>query len=106
MLLIIHGSIVLLFIILGIAFRKEKGAFLIAGYNTSSAHEKSEIDEKALCKCMSKLMFSIAACWCAVGYGSHADMAWLFVLGFTLFIAVIIGFVIYMNTGNRFKKSH
>ena len=44
MLLTIHLLIVALFVVLGLVFRKGKGAFLIAGYNTASKAKKDGID--------------------------------------------------------------
>ena len=104
MVLAINVIVILLFIILGIVFWKGKGASLIAGYNTSSAYEKSKINEKALCRCMAKMMFGLAGCWVVLAIGIQMGMMWLFGLGFALFFVVIIICVIYMNTSNRFKK--
>lgn len=103
-LLIIHGFILALFVVLGIVFLRGKGAFLIAGYNTSSPQEKSKIDEKALCKSMGRLMFVLAGCWLLVALGSLPKLMFLLWIGQGLFFATTIAFVIYANTGNRFKK--
>ena len=63
MLLAIHCGMILLFLLLGLVFSQGKGAFLIAGYNTASQAEKAKYDEKALCRCMGKLMFALAGTW-------------------------------------------
>ena len=47
-LIAVTGPLVLLFLILGILLWNGKGAFLIAGYNTSSKEEQSKYNEKAL----------------------------------------------------------
>ena len=104
MLILIHGCMILLFLFLGIILSQGKGAFLIAGYNTSTKKEKSKYDEKALCKTVGKMMFSMAGCWCVVAIGSVLETLLLFWLGLGLFLAVTIGGVIYLNTGNRCKK--
>lgn len=96
--------IILLLIGLGILFLSGKGAFLIAGYNTSSQAEKAKTDEKALCKAMGKLMFVLAACFLLIAIGSVYAKIYLLWIGFGLFFVITIGFVIYANTGNRFKK--
>ena len=44
MLLIMHFLIIAVFAILGLVFRKGKGAFLIAGYNTASRAAKEKIE--------------------------------------------------------------
>ena len=58
--LLVALLITVLFIILGVIFSLGKGAFLIAGYNTSNKEEKAKYDEKALCKFMGKSMFTLA----------------------------------------------
>ncbi len=81
-----------------------KGAFLIAGYNTSSKAEKEKFDEKALCKFMGKSMFAIAACWLVVALGEIIDSQAPLWIGVGLFFALVIFMVVYANTGNRFRK--
>ena len=104
MLLAIHGGVILLFLVLGAVFSRGKGAFLIAGYNTSSKEEKAKYDEKALCRFMGKLMFAMAGCWAVVALGTVLDRMWLYYVGIGLFLAAVFGGVIYMNTGSRFRK--
>ena len=52
-------AVAIMFLVLGLVFRKGKGAGLIAGYNTASAEEKRKTDEKALCRFVARLMFFI-----------------------------------------------
>ncbi len=59
---VVPAQFSLFFIILGLVFIQGKGAFLIAGYNTSSRAEKKKYDENALCRFMGKIMFLFAAC--------------------------------------------
>ena len=103
-LLTIHGFIIALFVALGIVFLRGKGAFLIAGYNTSSPEAKNKIDEKALCKSMGKLIFVPAGCWLLFALSSLPNLLFLPWIGLGLFFVITVGFVIYANTGNRFKK--
>ena len=84
MLLAIHLVMIMVFVILGVIFLNGKGAFLIAGYNTTSKAEKQKTDEKKLCSFMGKM--------------------WLLWVGLCLFFVVCVGAVIYMNSGNRFKR--
>ena len=99
-----HGIIIALFLVLGIVFSRGKGAFLIAGYNTASKAEKSRMDETLLCRFMGKLMFSLAGCWVIVTLGGALESVLLHVLGLVLFFVLVIGAVVYANTGNRFQK--
>ena len=102
--LIVFLGVIALFVLLGVVFSKGKGAFLIAGYNTASKVKKEEYDEKALCRCMGKLMFALAGCWVPVAVGAMLDWMWLLWLGLGLYVVVILGGVIYANTGGRFLK--
>lgn len=103
-LLIFHGIVVGLFFVLGIIFFCGKGAFLIAGYNTSSKEEKSHIDEKLLCRFMGKFMFLLAGCWLVIALGSIFNITFLLVIGIMLFVISSVCATVYANTGNRFKK--
>lgn len=104
MLLAVHCGMILLFLLLGLVFSRGKGAFLIAGYNTASKAEKAKYDEKALCRCMGKLMFALAGTWVPIALSALLDRMWLLWLGLGLFLVVCLGGVIYMNTGNRFRR--
>lgn len=104
MLLIIHLLVAALLVVLGFVFRKGKGSFLIAGYNTASAAEKAKINEKKLCKYMSQLMFALAGCWLVIACSEVFHKIALFWVGFGLFCIVCVGGVVYMNIGNRLMK--
>ena len=104
MLLIIHFLIIAVLAVLGLVFRKGKGTFLIAGYNTASKAAKEKIDEKKLCRYMSRLMFVLAGCWLIIAACEIFGKIWLLWLGLAMFlISVLIG-IIYMNTGGRISK--
>lgn len=104
MLLTIHLFITALFVILGLVFRKGKGTFLIAGYNTASKAAKERIDEKKLCRYMSRLMFALAGCWLIITACEAFGKIWLLWLGLALFLITTIFGVIYINTGGRIRK--
>ena len=103
-LMIFHGIVISLLIVLGIIFSCGKGAFLIAGYNTSPKEEKSRVDEKQLCRFMGKLMFLLAGCWFIIALGGTFDIVFIYVIGIILFVIIIVGAAVYANSGNRFKK--
>lgn len=94
-----------LFLLLGILFHFGKGAFLIAGYNTAFQKERAKIDEKKLCRYMSRMMFILAACWAIIVASNVLDRMWLLWLGLGLVAAVCIGGGIFINTGSRLHKS-
>ena len=102
--LVVSLIVAAFFILLGVLFARGKGADLIAGYNTMSAREKEKVDKKKLCGIMSKMMFSLAACFVVAALGEVFHVKALYWVGMVLFLAVIIGGVVYMNTGDRCKK--
>ncbi len=104
MLFIVHLICVVVFVLLGIAFWNGKGAFLIAGYNTSSREEKEKTDEKKLCRFMGKFMFVLAAGWLIVASGEIFKSMALLWIGLGFFMVIMIAGIVYANTGNRFKR--
>lgn len=104
MLLVIHGIMVGILAILGILFLNGKGSFLIAGYNTASKAEKEKIDEKKLCRYVGKLMFLLAGSFLVIMASDILNEMWLLWLGLALFFVIVIGGIIYINTGDRLKK--
>ena len=104
MLLAVFLVITGLFVVLGIIFASGKGANLIAGYNTATYEEKSKTDEKKLLKAMSVFMFVLAGCFfiSALSQVLHAEsLIWI---GQALFAVALIAGLIYLNTGDRFKR--
>lgn len=93
----------LLFLTMSIFLLQGKGALLIAGYNTMSAEEKAKYDEVALCKATGKMMLVITFSMALIFIGEFFQLNWLVVAGISLMIAIIIGGVIYMYTGNRYE---
>lgn len=102
--LAIHLVTIMVLVILGVIFLNGKGAFLIAGYNTASKAEKQKTDEKKLCSFMGKMMFILAGCWLVIASSEIFKAMWLLWVGLCLFFVVCVGAVIYMNSGNRFKR--
>ena len=102
--LVIHLTVSGLFIALGVMFAFGKGAGMIAGYNTAAPDEKERTDEKKLCKAMSKFMFALALCWLVAASSEIFHTKILLWIGIALFIVTIVVGLIYLNTGDRFKK--
>ncbi|MFD1068005.1 DUF3784 domain-containing protein [Oceanobacillus locisalsi] len=93
-----------LFIVTGIFLINGKGSFLISGYNMLPKEDKEQYDTVALCKFMGKMMFAISLSVLLWVLSDIYGRDWLFVLGMVLFVAIVIFMLVYMNTGNRFKK--
>ncbi|MBP2257725.1 DUF3784 domain-containing protein [Virgibacillus alimentarius] len=93
------------FIILGIILLNGKGAFLIAGFNTMPEEEKEKYDTALMCKFMGKMMFALAFSMALMALSEALGIKSLFAVSFVLFIGITLFIVIYMNTGDRFKKT-
>ena len=104
MLLAVFLAIAALFAVLGIIFASGKGADLIAGYNTASLEEKKKTDEKKLLKAMSVFMFVLAGCFLVSALSQVFNVKSLIWIGQVLFAVSLITGLIYMNTGDRFRK--
>ena len=102
--LVVNLIVIAFFVLMGILFARGKGMSLIAGYNTLSPREKEKYDKEKLCKAMSVMMFALAASWIVAALGEIFKTRVLLWIGMALFAAVIIAGLIYMNTGDRFRK--
>jgi len=100
------GPVILIavFVVLGIVFSMGKGSFLIAGYNTMKKERRQQYDVQALCRFMGRMMFALAFCMALWLLGDLWGREWLITLGIILFVGVILFMLVYVNTGNRFKK--
>lgn len=99
--IIAFGIVFLVLIVLGVLLWNGKGAWMIAGYNTSSKAEKAEYDEKALCRFVAKLLWAMAVFMLVLCFVENVVVHLLLSL---IAVVFIFGAVIYANTGNRFKK--
>lgn len=101
---IVNLVLMIPFLIMGFVFSKGKGASLIAGYNTMSESKKAQYDETALCKFMGKVMYGVSFCLLLFSLNAALNMEVIFWTGMILLFALILFTVVYMNTGDRFKK--
>lgn len=99
----ILAGMVVLFI--GIVIRAFNASGLIAGYNTASVEERAKYDEEKLTGFVGALLIAASAVLLAGGLlavaggpGFVAGASWV------LFLVVIIGGVVYLNTGERFRR--
>ncbi|WP_117170285.1 DUF3784 domain-containing protein [Paraliobacillus sediminis] len=93
-----------LFIVMGIFLINGKGSFLITGYNTMFPKEKEKYDTVALSKFMGKTMFALSFSMLFWVFSEAYEINWLFIIGLVLFIDIVVTMLVYINTGNRFKK--
>ncbi|MCE5338576.1 MAG: DUF3784 domain-containing protein [Methanomicrobiaceae archaeon] len=98
------AGVVVLFV--GIVIRVFNTSGLIAGYNTAPVEERAKYDERALTRFVGNLLFAASAALLAGGLldiaagarGVVAGASWL------VFTAIVIGGVVYANTGERFRR--
>jgi len=102
--MIIVGLVMGLFILFGIILSTGRGAFLIAGYNSLSPEEKAKYDIKKLTNFMGKLMFALASSMVFLIFAILYETEWLLFLTILLFVGIVMAGVIYLNTGERFRK--
>ncbi|MDR1028567.1 MAG: DUF3784 domain-containing protein [Clostridiales Family XIII bacterium] len=103
--IVVIGAVIVLFLVMGCYFLTGKGGFLVAGYNTKSAKNKAKYDERALCRSVGWVMIAVTFCLMLLCVAMSFDISWLLNCAIGLMIAIVIGYVIYANTGNRFRKS-
>lgn len=92
----------LVFAFMGVVFAMGKGAFLIAGYNTSTDEEKAKYDEKKLCRCFSVFCLAIAAVIAITGWVNTEEFALFFSL--PIMIGLVVSIAIASNTYCKKKK--
>lgn len=100
---LLGGAILLLF---GLLIRVFKLSMLIAGYNTASKAERAKYNEEELVRFVGNMLLT-AATVLMLGGGLAAILpapVYPVVVSWTLFFLIILGGVLYMNTGNRMKK--
>ena len=83
---------------------KGRGASLLAGYNTMSYDERARYDEKAMCRFAGRLLIGICFGMLLFPIGIHFEAMWMTLLGIAVIVLGSVGAVVYMNTGNRFKR--
>lgn len=100
-----HLAMALFMALLGGLIKYGRMAWLIAGFNTSSKEEKAKYDVEALCRGVGNFLFALAGILIIPAAGGYFDAEWAIHAGWILFTAAILVFLIYANTGNRYKKA-
>ncbi|NCC78655.1 MAG: DUF3784 domain-containing protein [Clostridia bacterium] len=97
-----------LLFLMGWLIRYKKYAWLISGYNISSKEEKEKYDLDKLTRLMGSFLFLLGSVFLLMFFASilltgyENKIAWV---GFSVESLVIIAGLIYLNTGNRVKKT-
>jgi hypothetical protein len=96
-----------LLIIIGWFIKYKKVTWLISGYNTASEEKKAQYDIDKLCKHMGNFLFVLAGIFLVMSAAlmllpEQSDA--ITIIGFCVLGIVIVGGIIYLNTGNRVKK--
>lgn len=91
-------------ILIGIILLTGRGADMIAGYNTLPKTEKDKYDSAALCKFVGKIVLPIGVLTPLVAVGVMLDAPLLIYGTIAVTLGLVIFAVIYVNTGNRFRK--
>lgn len=104
----VHLVLAVLLLLLGWLIKYQKAVDLIAGYNTAPIEKKKQYDIEKLAKYTGNFMFLLASILLAIAilcfiFDQHE--LYITLIGFGVFIVVIIAGVIYLNTGNRLKKT-
>ena len=91
---------------LGFIIRTGKVGFLIAGYNTMSKEEQAKWDIKALSRFLGGLLIIMSVVLLAGGIFILLNIfPWIFMIAsWSIFTAIIIWGVIYINISQRFKQ--
>lgn len=100
-----HIGIALLLGGLGYLVRYRRWSWLIAGYNTSSRKAKEEYDPEALCRGVGGFLFLLGGSLLPAALGEFLGRDGLVHLGWALFVVATGVFLVYANTGGRYKRS-
>lgn len=104
--LLVHGCVLIMFIVLSAGFLSGRGGFLIAGYNTMPKEERDRFDEKALCRFMGFFMIVLGVSYAFIVLSIYFLPRLFLTISIIVFVLVCFAGVIYANTGNRFTKNN
>ena len=96
--------VVVLMVLVSIIMLSGKGSILIAGFNTKSKEEKEKYDTISLSKFSGKVFLMTAGMMFLSGIETLTELTWFWPV-WAICLALLLGTsIVYMNTGNRFKK--
>ena len=100
----IHIGTGLLLIFLGYLIKEKKMTWMIAGYNTSSSKKKDEYDTEALAIGMGNFLYALGGIVLIGALGEIFDYPIIMYISWAVFTIYMVFFLIYANTGGRYKK--
>lgn len=103
--MVIMGLVTLGLGAMGAALLRGRGAMLIAGYNTLSPEEQATWNAPLLCKATGKAVLALDACVPVWALSIYFDRIWMFWVGFAAFLVILLCFLVYVNTDERFRKA-
>jgi uncharacterized membrane protein len=101
---VILGGVVLIVMAIAAVLLSGRGGWLIAGYNTMSAEEKARYDEKGLSRAVGGMMLVVGILIAVSFIAKQNEMDWLFTLSIVLYVVVLLAGVIWINTGERYRR--
>lgn len=90
--------------LIGYLIKVRRWAWLISGYNTSSKATKERYDLHDLTRGVGHFMFLEAAILVAAGIGALAGLGWTPIAATIALVATTMVFLVYANTGGRYRK--
>ncbi|MCK5130285.1 MAG: DUF3784 domain-containing protein [Clostridiales bacterium] len=103
----INVGVTLILFIIGYFIKVKKVTWLISGYNTSSKEKKGKFDIDKLTHNMGNFVYLLALVWAVMSVFTiifPLQVELIMVIGTMVFTFVIVGGVIWLNTGNRVMK--
>lgn len=102
--LVITSAIGLICLIMSVVMIAGRGESLIAGFNSLSKKEREKCDGKRLSRFMGFIMLPISIMFPLISVCVIFGVWWFPILFVAVIVALLIFAIIYVNTGNRFKK--
>ena len=90
--------------LIGYLIRFRRWAWLISGYNTSSKAAKARYDVVALTRGVGNFVFGLAAIMLAGGLGALVGLEWAPEAAAVALGLASVVFLVYANTGGRYRK--
>ena len=100
----ILGLLICGLLFMAIQLWQGKWAFLISGYNTMSKEEKSQYDERVLCRHTSKILIGCCFGLGLVVLGLRVENIWLLPMGMSLILISTIVGSLFADIGKRLNK--
>ena len=101
---VIVAIVVIPFLVISIIFLNGKGADMIAGFNTMSKEEQAKYDKKAMCRFVGVMTLATILPLMFMPIGIFMGMTLMSLCLALYYAMVIIGGLVYANTGGRFLK--